>query len=290
MKNLSLLALSVFLLLGNACLQGQTEAKLITKSYKHIDTIDLKMDIHYPEDFKEGDQLPVIIFFFGGGWKGGTIEQFRPHAKYFASRGIIAALSDYRVSSRHGTTPFESVKDAKSAIRYLRIHQKELGIDPDKIIAAGGSAGGHLAAATALVPGLEEEGEDLSISSQSNAMVLFNPVYNNGPDQYGYDRIGERYPEISPRHNIREGAPPAIVFFGTEDPLVSPETALDFDAAMEEVGNTCETFLYEGQKHGFFNFSRPKYYKETVYQTDKFLQKLGYLSGEPTIEREEEDD
>ena len=114
MKNLSLLILSAFLLLANTCLQGQTEAKLITKSYKHIDTIDLKMDIHYPKDFKEGDQLPVIIFFFGGGWKGGTIEQFRPQAKYFASRGIIAALADYRVSSRHGTTPFESVKDAKS--------------------------------------------------------------------------------------------------------------------------------------------------------------------------------
>lgn len=288
MKSFSFLALCFLLLWGNACLQGQTEGQIITKSFKVIDTIDLKMDIHYPAEFKKGDQLPVIIFFFGGGWKGGTIEQFRPHAQYFASRGIIAALADYRVESRHGTTPFESVKDAKSAIRFLRIHQEELGIDSDKIIAAGGSAGGHLAAATALVPGLEEEGEKLDISSQSNAMVLFNPVYNNGPGQYGYDRIGERYPEISPRHNIRKGAPPAIVFFGTEDPLLSPETAMEFDAAMEAVGSQCETFLYEGQKHGFFNFAKPKYYKETVYQTDRFLQKLGYLSGEPAIKRETE--
>ncbi|MEL6250698.1 MAG: alpha/beta hydrolase [Bacteroidota bacterium] len=289
MKSLLISNILFLLFLWNPILYGQLADKVISKSYKAIDTIDLKMDIYYPEGFSKGEQLPVIVFFFGGGWKGGTIEQFRPQAKYFASRGIIAALADYRVSSRHGTTPFESVKDAKSAIRYLRMHQKELGIHPDKIIAAGGSAGGHLAAATALVPGLEEEGEDLSISSQSNAMVLFNPVYNNGPDQYGYDRIGERYPEISPRHNIRKGAPPAIVFFGTEDPLVSPETAKDFDAAMEEVGSVCETFLYEGQKHGFFNFSKPKYYKETVFQSDRFLNKLGYLAGQPTIERMREE-
>lgn len=275
------IALCCFLML--LCLKLISQDKLKRLLYKEIDTTRLFMEVLYPQESLE-QKLPAIIFFFGGGWKGGTIEQFRPQAKYFASRGIIAVLADYRVASRHNSTPFDAVRDAKSAIRFLRLKAEELRIDPDKIIAAGGSAGGHLAAAAGLIEGLEEKGEMLEISSKANALVLFNPVYNNGPGQYGYDRIGERYLEISPFHNIKKGAPPAIVFFGTEDPLVSPETAMAFDAAMEEMGSRCETFLYEGQKHGFFNHSKPKYYRETLYQTDKFLKSLGYLEGEAEIQ------
>lgn len=272
-----------FLLLLLISKSGFTQSEPISKTYKQIDTVSLMMDIHYPENYKPEQKLPAIIFFFGGGWNGGTIEHFRPHALYFASRGLITVLADYRVKKRQGTSPFEAVADAKSAIRYLRTHHQDLGIDPDKIIAGGGSAGGHLAAAAGNVPGLDESFEDSSISSKPNALVLFNPVYDNGPGQYGYDRIGERYKEISPKHNIREGAPPTIVFFGTKDKLVSPETAKSYEAAMKAVGSRCETFLYEGQAHGFFNIKQPKYYKETVYQADLFLISLGYLKGEPTI-------
>ena len=256
---------------------------IISKIYKQIDTITLKMDLHYPAQFKEGQQRPAIIFFFGGGWNGGSIEQFRPHAEYFAERGIIAVLADYRVKNRHGTSPFDAVRDAKSSIRYLRKHHKALGIDPDKIIASGGSAGGHLAAATGNIAGLEEANEDHSISSKANALVLFNPVYDNGPDQYGYERMEGRHLEISPKHNIKKGAPPTIVFFGTEDPLVTPATAKSYEAAMKAVGSKCETFFYEGQGHGFFNFRNQIYYRKTVFETDRFLESLGYLQGQPTI-------
>ncbi len=276
-----LLVLSFCLCIG-LTLSAQEEGKVVTKVYKQIDTVELAMDLHYPAG--EIDRsLPIIVFFFGGGWNGGTIEQFRPHAKYFASRGIIAALADYRVASRHNTTPFESLKDAKSAIRFLRKHHQELGLDPDQVIAAGGSAGGHLAAATGNVPGMDEEGEDVSISARSNALVLFNPVYDNGPGQYGHNRIKDRYPEFSPKHNIKAGAPPTIVFFGTKDRLVDVPTIKAYDAAMEAVGARCETILYEGQPHGFFNFRSQRYYRATVYEADRFLTSLGYLKGSPTI-------
>lgn len=262
---------------------GQAAGAVISKTYKQIDTVSLAMEIHYPADYKKGELHPALIFYFGGGWNGGSIGQFRPHAEYFSSRGLIVALADYRVASRHKTTPFESVKDAKSAMRYLHQNHRELGIDPDKIIAGGGSAGGHLAAAAGNVPGLDEEGEDTAISSRPDALVLFNPVYDNGPDQYGYKRIGDRYKEFSPKHNINRGAPPTIVFFGTKDALVTPATARSYEAAMKSVGSRCETFLYEGQPHGFFNFRNQRYYRETVYQADLFLTSLGYLSGPPTI-------
>lgn len=260
-----------------------SQPKIVEKVYKRIDTTTLKLTIYYPDAYRDGDQFPAMIYFFGGGWNGGSIDQFRPHAEYFSGRGLICVLADYRVKSRHGATPFDAVRDAKSAIRYLRQHQRELGIDPDRIIGSGGSAGGHLAAAAGNVEGLEEPAEDLSISSKPNALVLFNPVYDNGPDGYGYNRIGDRYPEISPMHNITESAPPTITFLGTEDRLIPVETAREYCRRMEAVGSRCDLFLYEGQGHGFFNKRNDEMYRKTVFHADQFLALLGYLRGEPEI-------
>jgi len=92
-------------------------------------------------------------------------------------------------------------------------------------VASGGSAGGHLAAAAANVPGLNDPNDNLKISAIPNALVLYNPFFDNGPTGYGYERIGERYPEISPIHNIRKKAPPSTVFLGTKDQLIPVETA-----------------------------------------------------------------
>lgn len=245
--------------------------------YKVIDSTKLVMEFSYPAHMIEGKEYPAIIFFFGGGWNGGSVDQFKPHAAFFAERGMVGIVADYRVKKRQGTTPFEAVKDAKSAIRFLREHAKELQIDPDRIVASGGSAGGHLAAATGIVPGLEEADEDLRVSSKPNALVLFNPVFDNGPDGYGYNRIGDRYPEISPLHNISEGAPPAIVFLGTNDRLIPVSTAEKFKRKMEASGNRCDLLLYEGQKHGFFNYSQPEQYRKTILSAAAFLESLGYI-------------
>ena len=163
------------------------------------------------------------------------------------------------------------------------MNSKKFYINRNKIIAAGGSAGAHIAAAADLTI-LEEEGENVSISSRPDALVLFNPVFDNGPGGYGYDRIGSRYTEISPLHNIKKGAAPTIVFLGTKDDLVPVKTARLYKSKMEEVGSRCDLFLYPDQKHGFFNYKGDlKYFKETVQQADIFLESLGYLKGKPTI-------
>lgn len=248
--------------------------------YKQVDTIKLSMLLTYPPDMENNKNYPAIVFFFGGGFKKGTMEQFEPHALYFAELGMIGIRVDYRVSSRHGTTPFESVKDAKSAIRYIRKHAKEFQIDPERIVASGGSAGGHLAAATGTVPGLEEEGEDLRVSSIPNAAVLFNPVFDNGPEGYGYDRIGERYKEFSPAHNILAGTPPTIVFLGTQDRLIPVSTAKRYKKTMEDAGNRCDLVLYDGAGHGFFNYKHPEYYKKTTMEAARFLASLGLIENQ----------
>jgi len=257
-------------------------------TYKQIDTVALKLYVKNPEGFNINSSYPVIVFFFGGGWNSGKVTQFEPHANYFSSRGMIAVLADYRVKSRHQTSPFDAVADAKSVIRYLRQNAATLHIDTAKLVASGGSAGGHLAAAAATVTGLNDASDNLKISCKPNALVLFNPVFDNGPSGYGSDRFGDRYLEISPMHNIKKGTPPTIAFLGTKDDLIPVETAQQYKQKMEEAGSRCDLFLYEGQKHGFFNYrdsseEGSRFFRETVFQADLFLESLGYLTGKPTI-------
>lgn len=254
--------------------------------YKQIDTTKLYMDAYYPETLETTKEYPAMVFFFGGGWNGGSVEQFEPHAKYFSKRGMICFLADYRVRKRQQTTPFESLRDAKSAIRFIREHADKYYIDTSKIVAAGGSAGGHLAAATAVIEDYNETTDNLSQSCVPNALVLFNPVIDNGPGGYGYSRIGDEYKNFSPLHNIKAGAPPTILFLGTEDRLIPVETAKYYQKVMENVKSRCDLHLYEGQGHGFFNYNHFEYYKKTVTEADKFLQSIGYLNKEPIIEIE----
>jgi len=125
---------------------------------------------------------PAVVFFFGGGWNGGTVTQFEQHARYLAARGMVAFVADYRVKSRQKTAPDACVADGKSAIRWVRRHAGRLGVDPDRIAAGGGSAGGHVAATTGICDGLDDPAEkDSTTRSKSNALLLFNPVYDNGP-------------------------------------------------------------------------------------------------------------
>jgi acetyl esterase/lipase len=244
-------------------------------TYKQVDTVQLGLKIFYPPAYKKGERLPTIVFFFGGGWTGGSMTQFEPHALHFAAKNMIAVLVDYRVKTRHNTSPFESVKDAKSAIRYLRQHAAELEVDANRIVASGGSAGGHLAAACFTNESLNESSDDLAISAKPNALVLFNPVIDNGKDGYGFERIGENYITFSPIHNIQKGFPPTIFFLGTKDKLIPVATAEMFKKKIEQVGGRCELFLSEDQPHGFFN--KEPYLSETIAKTDLFLLSLRYI-------------
>ncbi len=244
-------------------------------TYKQVDSVQLGLKIFYPSGYKKGNHHPTIVFFFGGGWTGGSIAQFEPHAKYFAAKNMITVLVDYRVKNRHNTTPFESVKDAKSAIRYLRQHAKELGVEATRIVVSGGSAGGHLAAACFTNESLNESSDDLAISPKPNALVLFNPVIDNGKDGYGYERIGDAYVTFSPIHNINKGFPPTIFFLGTNDKLIPVGTAQNFKRKVEEVGGRCELFLFDNQPHGFFN--KEPFLSETIAKTDSFLSSLNYI-------------
>jgi len=230
-------------------------------TYKSVNDIKLQMDVFEPAGLKASDHRPAIVFFFGGGWSGGSTKQFYQHARAMADQGIVAFSADYRVKSRNKTTPFECVKDGKSAIRWIREHAAELGVDPKQIVASGGSAGGHVAACAGVIDCCEEAGEKMEISSVPNAMILFNPVLDTTEKGCGAKNFTpEQQTDLSPCHHVRKNIVPTIVFHGTDDKTVPFENAERFARLMKEAGNECVLVPFDDRGHGFFNgsFFRPK--------------------------------
>lgn len=281
----SRLTFAFAMLLGTAALADDKPASRI---YKTVGGEGLKLTIANPPGWKAEDKRPAMVFFHGGGWVGGLPKQFDEHSKYLTTRGLICIQVKYRLlkGKPADMPPIVCVQDAKSAMRWVRSHAAELGIDPQRIGAGGGSAGGHLAAFVGMVEGLDDPQDDLSVSPKANALALFNPVFDNGPENgWGTARVGDRYKEFSPAHNITSDDPPAVIFLGTQDKLIPVSVAERFKANMEKADVRCDLHLYEGQPHGFFNAGKgdPKYFHATLLETDKFLTSLGWLNGGPTL-------
>lgn len=264
-------------------IQGKVIYKTIPMGKDQETTVDLEMHVFEPA-FRLHPKTSAIVFFFGGGWVGGTPAQFFEHCRYFASRGLVAFSAEYRVKERHGVTPRACVMDGKSAVRWVRLHADEYGIDENRVAAGGGSAGGHVAACTAMVNGVEEEGENLAVASSPNALVLFNPVLDIASAGF-QDRFGKDQHLLSPLNHIRAGLPPTIIFHGEADPVVPYDSAVRFTSLMREKGNRCKLVGFPGKVHGFFNFGHDdgKAYFETVRAADIFLASLHFLDGEPTL-------
>jgi acetyl esterase len=263
---------------------GVTPSRRIT--YKKVGDIELQLHVFDPSP-RPNKPMPAIVFFFGGGWSGGAPSQFYHQSKYLSQHGIMAISAEYRTKRNGGVQPSECVKDGKAAIRYLRKHARQLGVDPNRIASAGGSAGGHVAAATGTVKGFEHKDEDMSVSSRPNAMVLFNPVYDNSKNGYGYNRVKDYWKEFSPLHNIDKNTPPAIVFFGSAEKLVKIPVMKEFKAKMKALGIKSELTIYEGPGHGFFNYGKDdnKWFLATMTEAHNFLKALGWITTEPTVEK-----
>jgi acetyl esterase len=254
--------------------------------YKKVDDRELKLYVTKPADWKKGDSRPAIVFFHGGGWTGGSPGQFTEHSKYLVTRGMVCVQVQYRLlDKKKSEPPITCCRDAKSAMRWVRSRASELGIDPDRIASGGGSAGGHLAAFVGMVEGTDDPTDDTKVSAKSNAMCLFNPVFDNGPGAWGAKRVGDRFQEFSPFHNVTKDDPPGIVFLGSKDSLIPVKTAHDFKQKMDDVGVKSEVHIFAGMPHGFFNYGANgnKPYYETVVAMDSFLASLGWIEGPPTL-------
>jgi acetyl esterase/lipase len=200
-----------------------------------------------------------------------------PFAAHFAKLGLVGISVEYRLAKPgSGTTVFDCVKDSRSAMRFVRAHAAELGIDPQKIVANGGSAGGHLAAGTALFDGVDEAGDDTSVSCVPQALVLCFPVIDTSTAGYGNAKIGTRWQDLSPLHRVRPGAPPTIIFHGTGDSVTPYAGAEAFCDAMLKAGSRCELVTTAGAAHGYLMRDRTQY-EEALRKSEAFLASLGFM-------------
>jgi acetyl esterase/lipase len=253
----------------------------VTYVYRSVDGVDLRLHAFAPLEPMPSSR-PAIVFFFGGGWTSGSVLQFVPQARHLAQRGMVAFVADYRVWSRHGTGPFEAMADARSAIRWVRARAPELAIDGDRIVAAGGSAGGHIALASAVLDDPGEPGGDEGVSANPDALVLFNPAVDPSHVTHPLiaERFGERGREGSPLVHLRARLPPTLILHGTADATIPYADVVSFCGEATRLGGDCRLVGYEGAGHGFFNphHEGGKWHRETLLAVDRFLTELGYLS------------
>ncbi len=246
--------------------------------YKTSAGIEREMEIFFPPNHDPAkSKVPGMILFHGGGWSGGSLSQFRFACAYFASRGLVCATAEYQMLGKEAKLPAgESIKrvcvtDAKSAIRWFKSKSGELGIDPERIIAGGGSAGGHISALATMNPGLNDPADPKDIDTSVVAYLWFNPAF--APDD-------NKDPEIDILTHMKADLPPAVVFFGDKDTWKKGwDTA---EAKWKGLGTkTIELHIAEGQPHSFFN--KDPWRTITLIEADQFLAKQGLLTGEPTL-------
>jgi acetyl esterase len=277
-RSMALMATVSFMAMHASASAAETK----TEVYATRGDRELTITLHYPQDWSADDARPSIIFFFGGGWNAGSTEQFVTQADYLASRGMVAARADYRVKSRDGVTPDECVRDARSAVRWMKKNASRLGIDPEKLVASGGSAGGHLAACMMIDSSVDAADDDLSISTTPAAMILFNPVLTFEPPPLK-ERLGDRQDladKISPIAFLDKNTPPSLILFGSDDRLLA--LAKPYWEQAEQLGVRADRFIADGKGHGFFN--RSPWQERTLIAADAFLVSLGLLEGQATLE------
>ncbi len=246
--------------------------------YKTVGPFALDAHMFYPDNFQKGQQRPAIILLHGGSWYQGKPEWMFGSCKRYASLGMVAIAVEYRVYDRHGVTPLECISDAKSAIRWARKNAVSLGLDPNKIVASGFSAGGHLVACAAMLNILDEPGEDTTNSSKPNAMIFSSSCFDPTLDQWFVKQVEARYPaqSISPNHLVRSSLPPSLVVHGTNDRMCPFRTAETFVSEMTKAGNRCELHRLQDATH-FYSFEK-KYRDDGIRAEEKFLTSLGFLS------------
>ena len=234
-----------------------------------------------PIYWKATDKRPAAVFFFGGGWNHGSPEHFVPQCIALRNRGMVTVAADYRVASRNRTKGKDCVADARDAMRWVRSHAVQLGVDPDRIAAGGGSAGGHIAACLGTIIPIREE----QVSSRANAMLLFNPVCVLAPidDLNAWPKFAsmgrkmgvDDVTELSPVHHVSRSSAPCVMFHGKADTSVPYSTAEKFAEIMKAAGVRCDLVGYEEAGHGFYNYGSGQ--RQTIAEMNAFLVSLGWL-------------
>ncbi len=275
-KKLALVFASVFVL-GVAVYFLFLRGPQVTKDvvYGNADGVELKLDLARPRGGK--GPFPALVCIHGGAWQAGSKDDFGFLIQKFARYGYVAASVEYRMAPKY-KWPAE-IEDVKCAVRYIRVHAKELNVDPDKIFATGASAGGHLALMLGLTgpkDGLEGNGGNAEQSSRVRAVSNFygptdlriwNMTAKDGtPEQQAMlessrkiledflgtaDRSAPVMAQVSPMTHIDADDTPVITFHGDKDDIVPIDQAQILHAALVKAGVPEKLVVMQGQGHGW---------------------------------------
>ncbi len=243
-------------------------------AYADNDNPRQKLDLFLPKKRNSDRPLPVLVFIHGGGWKAGSkADGARMIAPYVASGDYAGVSVGYRLTNE-AQWPAQ-IHDCKAAIRWIRGHAKEHGLDPDHIAVWGTSAGGHLVSilgTSGEVPELEGRlGGNTTQSSRVSCVVNFF-----GPEDFvtmvtqpsTVDRTTQDYPEAlliggrvqdqqeaakraSPVTYISKDDPPFLTAHGTKDPLVPYAQATELHEGLKKAGVSSILITMKNGGHGF---------------------------------------
>ena len=257
--------------------------------FKKVGETELRLHVVKPNDWKASDRRPCLVAFFGGGWTSGNPARSITYAKWAAKYGLVGVAPDYRTRKRFNAKPEDCVADGRAAVRWIQDHAKELGVDPGKIVVQGSSAGGHVAAWTAIPdPVSPELASDPVPSPVPVGLILLWPVTDTGtngyggPKRFGNDEV--RANNLSVTGRMPKKMPPTLVFHGTADKTVKFENSQAFTDKMKANGNSCELIVFADAPHSPQSSKegeKGKIVKAKIEEESlKFLAKLGLVSSE----------
>lgn len=222
--------------------------------FRKAGDIELRLHVVKPSGWTKGDHRPCFVSFFGGGWISGSPERSITWAKWAAAQGMVGIAPDYRTRNRFKAAPEDCVADARAAFRWVVEHAGALGIDPDKIICHGGSAGGHVAAWTA-IPKAGPGADDPAPAKLPAALVLLNPVSDTTATGYGgpkrFGNNPDRAKACSVPDQMPARMPPTIIFHATGDTTVPYPNSVTLRDRLVATGNRAELVTFEGLGHSY---------------------------------------
>jgi acetyl esterase/lipase len=238
--------------------------------YARYGAREMRLDLFLPKTHTGA--MPAVVYVHGGGWSGGNKGAFARHAAHMATLGFVGACVEYRLS---GEAKYPAAwEDVQNAVRWVRQHAKEYNVDPGRIGAAGGSAGGHLVG----LLGTKGRGD-----AAVQAVAAFNPAVD-------LVDIGQRAPaaasvvkflgasyaenpklwrEASPVEHVSKQSPPFLFLHGTKDMTVPYAQSVTMMEKLKAAGVRAEIFTAEDAGHTFFN--RPPWFEPTLKRMAEFF-------------------
>jgi acetyl esterase/lipase len=250
----------------------------LIQAYKTAGASKLDMHLFLPDSAFKAGKRPVMVYFHAGDWREGKPDWYFDDCKAWARKGWVACSVEYRTWSREGTLPFDAVKDARSAIRWLRQHAAEFNIDTNRVVTNGYDAGGQLALACALAGKYNESTDNLRFSPVPNLVMVTSAIYdltdtnNAWITRYFKDKNALR--EISPIYLARKIAPPVLVIHGRKDADEDYAHARHFASQLKEAGSPVSFHPVDDAPH--LLWLDTKYAGEAEKVQQDFLKKWGY--------------